>query len=91
MNNDLNAVVGDGSLQGWTKQDFIYEVKQQREIVCNPNTKSDERIEAITNACKLVLMCSDRKFRETVLRNMIEEMKMRDEMLLRIEFNKLYK
>lgn len=88
--SDLKSTVGDGSLCGWTKQDFIDEIMQQRVIVCSKDSTSEDRINAITNASTLVLMCSDRKFRETTLRNIIEEMKARDEMLLRLEFNKLY-
>ena len=87
---DLNSVVGAGSLCGWTKQDFIDEIMQQRDVVCSKESTAEKRINAITNASTLVLMCADRGFRETTLRNIIEEMKARDEMLLRLEFNKLY-
>ena len=88
--SDNTAVVGTGSLTGWTKQDFLDEIKSQREIVCNRNSTGEQRLDAIAKAASLVLMCGDEAFCNTLI-NMVDEMKARDRMMLDIAFKNFFK
>lgn len=89
-NNPGAAVVGVGSLVGWTKEHFLHEIKQLREVVCTKGKSVAERLEAIGNASSLVLMCGDDDFSETVLSPIIEEMRSRDQMISLMIYREMF-
>ncbi|MND11736.1 hypothetical protein D3C87_820640 [compost metagenome] len=76
-----SEVVGVGSLEGWTKENFLHEFKQLREVVCTKGKSVKERLDAIANATSMILMCGDDDFVENILGPMIEEMRSRDQMI----------
>lgn len=59
---DTSKVVGVGPFTGWTRKDFIDEMKEQRNQMSKKNISIDERDEIVMSASGLLLRCDDRKW-----------------------------
>lgn len=59
---DTSKVVGIGPFAGWTRKDFIDEMKEQRNQMSKKSISIDERDNIVSSASGLLLRCNDRQW-----------------------------
>lgn len=82
---DTSKVVGTGPFSGWTRKDFIDEMKEQRNQMGKKSISIDERDDIVRSASGLLLRCNDRQWLNKEVLFHFQEMHKRLLMSLSIE------